>query len=214
MIEAKFHLLQIEEKVAPPDPIIAPELCLGERPEAFNAVDMVPLPCELARPVVDPVVSIAIREEAVVAPERVRVNGAPLRYFLLDDEAQDRAGHVGYGTGVDLAVPLKKAEYRHFSCRTPAAVPFAVAAEVTLVHLDFTGERRFAFTRLGNRLSDTGVNPLGAVAVNAELAGSASCGNLKGEMMDELSDGSVRKVSAFDEFLCHDMIIRKVENLD
>ncbi len=40
MIETKFHLFQIQEKMTSPDPIIAPQFCFGEAPEILDAVDM------------------------------------------------------------------------------------------------------------------------------------------------------------------------------
>lgn len=76
MVGAKFHLFQIQEKMVAPDSIIAPQLCLGERPKALNGVSVVPFSGELSFAVVDPVVPVAVREESVVGTERIGVDRA------------------------------------------------------------------------------------------------------------------------------------------
>jgi len=176
MIEAKFHLLQVEQKVASPHPIIASEFCFGKRPETLDAVDMVPLSRKLTLSMVDPVVSVAIREEAVVASKRVRVDRAALGHLLLDDEPQNGTGYVGYGAGIDPAVALEKAENSDFSSRAPAPIALAVSTEVRLIDFNLAGKRRLAFAFSGNRGSDAPVDAFCAVAVDAQLAAGAEGG--------------------------------------
>lgn len=160
MIETKFHLFQIQQEVAAPDPIIAPQLVLDKRPEALNAIDVVPFSGEDAAPVIDPVVPVAVGDEAIVASEGIRIDRASLRHFLPDDETRDIARDIGHGASVDPAIPLEKAEYRDFSgCPSPAS-PFADAAEIGLVNLDFATQRSLALAFQGKRRSDAGIDSL------------------------------------------------------
>jgi hypothetical protein len=209
VVEAKFHLLQIEEKVAPPDSIIAPEFRFGERPKGLDAVDMVAFSRELAAPMINPVMPVAVGKKAVVASERIGVDRAALGDFLLDNKTEDGAGDVRNGTGINPAVALKKPENTYFSGRASAAVAFAMAAEIGLVDLDFSGEDGLALAFLRDGTADKIIDPLGAVAVDSDLPRGASCRQFESEVADELAHFPVREPAAFDKFLSHELIIQR-----
>lgn len=116
-----------------PDSIIALQLCLGERPKALNVVDVVPFSGELSFAVVDPVVPVTVRKETIVRSERIGVDRASFGDFLFDNEAEDGSGNVGHGTCIDPAIVLEKPENSDFPGSTPAAIAFAVPAEITLI---------------------------------------------------------------------------------
>lgn len=213
MVEAKYHLFQIGQKVAPAHSIITPELCLGERPEALDAVDAVPFPGKFSFPVVDPVMPVAVGKEAVVGTERVRVNGAAFRNLLSDDEPQYLPRDVRHGTGIDPAIALEKPENSDLSGRTPAAIAFTVAAEVALVHLNLSGERSIAFAFHSDGASENGIDALGAVPVDLKLSRGTNDRYLQREEMDHLPNGSIAETASLDEFLCHGSSIRGVEHL-
>lgn len=89
-----------------PDSIVSPELRLGERLEARDAVDVIPLSCELAFPIVKSVVPLAVGYETTVEKKRIRVDRAAFRNFLFDGESQDRARDICHGAGVH-PLPLR-----------------------------------------------------------------------------------------------------------
>ncbi len=209
MIEAKFHLFQIQEKVASPDSIIAPEFVFGERPETLNAVDMVAFPGEDSFPVVNAIMPITVREKAVVGTERVGVDRAPLGNFLFDNESEDGAGNIRDWACIYPAVALEKPENSDFSGCASSAVTLAAASEIGLINFDFSGERRIALAFLGDRAADEIIDSLGAMAVDFDLSRGADCGYLEREEMDELAHHSVREATSLDKFLSHKLIIQR-----
>jgi hypothetical protein len=78
------------------DPVVPVELGLRETPEVLDAVDVVALSAGELAVVVDAVVEIPIRDEAVIelASESEQY-GAPLGHPGLEGEAKDRTGNVG-----------------------------------------------------------------------------------------------------------------------
>jgi len=106
MIEAKFHLFQIQEKVAAPDSVISPQLCFGEHPETLNTVDVIPSSGKFPLHVIDPVMPVAVGEESVIRSERIRVNRASFRNLLFDDKTRElRTRHRVKGGGMDPSIP-------------------------------------------------------------------------------------------------------------
>ena len=213
MVEAKFHLLQIIEKVASPDSIITPELGFGERPKALDAVDMVSLFRKNSLPVVDAVMPVAVRKESVVRAERVGIDRASLGNLLFDNEAENGSRYVGHGPGINPAIALKKPENSHFSGSTSSSVSFAVSAEVALVNLNLAGERRLAFAFFDNGGTDAKVDSLGAMSVDSKLSRRSDSRNLKNEETDKSPHNPVGQSTSFDDFVGHDLTIRKVKHL-
>ena len=213
MVEAKFHLFQIQEKMTAPDSIIAPQFSFGERPKTLDAVDVVSFSRELASPVVNAIMSVAVRKEAVIRAERIGIDGASLGDFLLDDEPERGTGDVRHRAGVDSAVALKQPENSDFPGGAPAAIAFTMPAEIGLVNLNLAGERRFAFTCPSDGDTDAIIDPLGAVSMDAKLAAGAGCGDFEREETDKLPHHSVRQSASFDDFMNHDSSIRKVKHL-
>lgn len=191
MVEAKFHLFQIQKKVAASDSIIAPQFCLGECPEALNAVDVIPFSGKFSAAMIDTVMPVAVSEETVIRSERIRINRAALGDFLPDDKAENGARDIGYWTGVDPSIPLEKPKNSDFSGCTSAAVALAVPTEIRLIDFDFTSEGGLPLALPDNNLPDTGVEALGTVTVDAEFTAGAACRHFKGEKADELSHDPV-----------------------
>lgn len=182
MVEAKFHLFQIQEKVIAPDPIIAPQLCFGERPKTLDAVDVVPLSREFTPSVINPVMPVAIREKAVIGSERIGVDRASLGNLLFDNKAEHGPRDIGNRARVNLTVPLKKSENSDFSGGTSTtAVAFAAAAEVGLVNFDLSGQGSFTLAFSDDGIADEVIDTLRAVSVDAKLASGANRRNLEGE---------------------------------
>lgn len=213
MVKAKFHLLQIEEKVAAPDSIITPQLCFGERPKTLNAVNVVSLSDEFSSSMVNPVMPVAVSKQAIIGKERIGINVAAFWDFLFDNKARDCAGNIGDRAGVDPAIPLKKPENSDFSSCTPAAVALAMPAEIGLVHFDFSRERCFTLAFFGDSGTNKRIDSLGTVAMDAKFTGCAYRRNFQREKMNELPHQSVSEPAAFDDFLSHDSSIRKVKYL-
>lgn len=97
VVEAKCHLLQVQDKLAPGDALVAFQFGLGIAPEILDAVDVAAPTGSETLPMVDAVMSIALGNQAVVAGELVRVDGTSLRHLLADDRAQGVSGHIGTG---------------------------------------------------------------------------------------------------------------------
>ena len=214
MVEAVLHLLEVEREVAPPGAVVPPQPGLGKGPEVLDAVDVAALGRGEGLPMVDPVVAVAVGDEAIVAGERVRVDGAPRRDPLPDDGAERGAAHVRYRGGVHAAMALQNAEYRDLSGGSPAPLPLPVAAEVRLVHLvDPTAERRLPLAGRRERQADPVVDALGGVVVDADLPGSSPGRHLQGEEADEPADRPVADAAAFEELRGHEVSIRRVSYL-
>lgn len=103
MVKAKFHLLQVEPKVAPPDSVVAAQPRLRERPEVLNAVDVIAA-ARKGFTVVDSVVPVAVGDETVVDAERVKVDNATFGDPFVDDAAEHLPGNIWYRTGVDVPI--------------------------------------------------------------------------------------------------------------
>ncbi len=176
VVEAEFHLLQVQEEVHPRQAVVAAELGLRVAPEVLNSVNVLALALREVRPVVDAVVPVPISNEAVVAGERVGVNRTPRRNALADNLPERPAGYVRDGGRVHLPVPLQDAENNDFPCGCPTPETFPVATEVRLVHLVLTVPQRcFTLGHTGNPLADCRVQTIRCVAVNVKLTGSLRC---------------------------------------
>lgn len=213
MIEAKFHLFQIQKKVAAPHSIIPPKLCFGECPETLDAVDMIPLFHELTLTVVNPVMPVTVGEKTVVGAKRIGINRAAFGDFLLDDQTENRAGDIRYGTGVHPAIALEKPENSDFSGCAPASAALVATAKVGLVNFDFSSKGSFTLAFPDDGIADEVVDPFGAVPMDAKLASGTDRWNLKREATDKLPDSPVPEATSSDEFLSHSLSIRKVKHL-
>lgn len=213
MVEAKFHLLQIREKMAAPDSIIAPQLCFGERPETLNAVDVISLSRELPPAMVNPVMPVTVGEKTVVGTERVGIDRASFGDFLLDNEAEHSPRDIGNRACVDPAVSLEKPENSDFSGRTPAAVAFAASTEIGLVNFDFSCQGSLALACSDDGTANEVVDTFRAMPVDAKLTRGADRGDLQREETDKLPNFSVREPTALNDFVNHRSSIRKVKHL-
>jgi len=205
MIEAKFHLLQIEEKVAAAYPIIPLELGLRKAPKVLNAVDVALFAMGELPVVVDPVVAVPIGDKAVIAPERIRIDRRPFGNTLPDNDAEGFSGDIKDWCGVDPAVSLENTEHNDLSGRTSAALAFPDAPEVRFINLVLPVAGRCLALRCAHDApADNGVDAVGRVAIDAHLSGSARCRNFKHKISDEFIDGSVVELGPFNNFLSHE----------
>lgn len=136
MVEPKFHLLQVQEKMTPPDAIVPPQLGLGKAPEVLDAVDVPTATVRKRLFMENPVVAIAISEQPVIAAEPIGVNRAAPGDLWPDDSSQHGPAHIGHWTGIDAAAPLQEPEHDHFTLHSAAPQMLADAAEITLIDLD------------------------------------------------------------------------------
>ncbi len=62
MVKTEFHLLQVQEKLSARDTVVSHEFEFGIPPEVLVTVDVLPLTRQETLSVVDPVVTIALRD--------------------------------------------------------------------------------------------------------------------------------------------------------
>jgi len=135
MIESVLHFLKIHRKVIFGNSSVIVQDMLRKTPKTFNAVDVIPgILADQGFVMVDGVV-LPEPFQRVVASEGVRVVDRALPCLLSNDSHQFFFGHMLHNSRIHLAVALQKAKYNVFTCCTASALPFASAAEVTLVHL-------------------------------------------------------------------------------
>ena len=79
MVKTEFHLLQVQKKLSARDTVVSHEI--GIAPEVLDPVDVLPPTRRETLSVVDPVVTITLRDLAVVAGELGRVDCAPRGTF-------------------------------------------------------------------------------------------------------------------------------------
>ncbi len=208
MVEAEFHLFQVQEKVAAAYAIISPEFCFCKAPKVLNAVDVPFLPARKFPIVIDPVVPVPVGDEAVIAAERIGVDRRSFGNTLPDDGAQSVSRNVGDRGSVHPAVSLENAEYHDFPRRTPAAPALPDTAEIRLINLVFP-VAGWSFTLRGahDAFAYHGVEAVRRVAIDPELAGGTGSGNFQNEIADEFIDGSVVELGPFNYFLCHEHIL-------
>lgn len=84
---------------------------------------------------IDPVVPIAVRDESVITPETVRIDGTALRDALVNNRPDRDLRDIGDGGRIHSATALENAENSHFSCCATATVPLPPATEVALIDL-------------------------------------------------------------------------------
>ena len=187
VIETKFHLFQVQEKLVAGDPIVPLQLGLGITPEVLDAVDVAATACGKRLPMVDAVVPIALGKQAAVAGELVRVDRTALRHLLPDHSPERRPGRIGNWAGIDLPAPLQGPKDGDFAGRPMAPDPLAVPSAIGLVRFDLAAQRRSTFTVLGQVAANHLIAPFGTVAIAPECLGGLHGGNLQGKEVNELA---------------------------
>lgn len=192
VLETKFHLFQIQEKLVAGDPIVPFQFGLGIAPEVLDAVDVPAAACGKRLPMVDAVVPIALGNQAVVAGELIRVDRAALRHLLSDHGPKRLPSHIGHRAGVDPAAPLQEPKNSDFARGAPASEPLAMPSEIGLVRFDFAAQGRPTFTVLSQVAANHLVDPFGTVAVDPKYVGRLQGRDLQGEKVNELMELAVR----------------------
>lgn len=171
---------------------------LGKAPEPFKTVDVnLASGIDLVS-VVNLEMAVAAKHQGIVDMELVRVDNASPANFL-HRHAYERIGlDVRNNLYVDESVPLQDAKNRDLSCSPAASFSFAPAAEVGLVELDFTTQKRF---RIGcvskNGGTDNHDGSMGDLVGNRYLLSDLPCGKLQLEELDDsepLVAGKLEKV--------------------
>ena len=205
MIEAKFHLFQIQEKVTSAHSIIASKFGFRKAPEVLDAVDMAALGNCKGLAVVDSIVSIAVGDEPVVASEGVGVDGRSFRDALPDNCPERFSRYVWNGGGVDFAVSLENAEYRDFPGSSSPALALTNTAEVTLVNLMLpVVKRRFCFAGKHDTLANERVDAVSRMAIDGRFQSRPRGRDFKDKITDEFIGGSVVELGPFDDFTSHE----------
>lgn len=192
MIETKFHLLQVEQKLTAGNAIVAFQLSLRIALEILDPVDVSPTAGGEPVIMIDPIVSVALGDQPLVAGELVRVDRAALGHLLANHRPKGVAGHIGNRTGIHLAAPLQEPEDSHFAGRASAPESLPVTAKVGLVGFDLAAQRGTVFAFPRDMLADHLIDPLGTVTVDPNDASRLHGRNLQGKEVNELVELSVR----------------------
>ena len=173
MVEAKLHLLQIEDKVTPPDAIIPSQLGFRKTPEVLDPINVSAAAVRKGLFMEDTVMPVAVGEQAVVAAESIGVNRTTPWDLLPNDPPQYRSGHIGDRARVHLAAPLQEPKDDDFALHGSAPQMFTDATKVALIDFNFALQPRFRFTGLHAGLADDGVDSLGGMPIDADLPRSS-----------------------------------------
>ena len=137
---------------------------------------------------------VAIGEQAVVAAESIGVNRAALRDPSPNDSPQHRPGHSGDRPGVDLAAPLQEPKDNDFASHRSASQMLADAAKVALVHFNFSLQPGLPFTALYQGPANHRIDPLGRMAIDADLPSGSVGGHLHSKEANEHSEAPRRQL--------------------
>lgn len=171
VVETKFHLLQIQQKVMPRDAIVAFQFGLGIAPEVLDPSDVAPAARGEAVALMDPNVSVLLCDQAIVPRELVRIDRGALGHLLPDHGPEGLARDIGHGPGVHLATPLQQPKHGDFAGGRSASLSLPVSPEVGLIRFDLTAQGRDPFTLPGEVAANDLIDPLGAVPIDPQHAG-------------------------------------------
>ena len=135
MIEAILHLFKIHREMVLGNPAVVVEDMLGVAPESLNPVDVVLAMIRKRFTMVEPVM-FSQPLQGIVTPEGVGVVDRSFPRMLPDMRHEFIGGNPLHDFGVHPSIPLQKAKYDGFACRTPSALALASAPKVCLVNLD------------------------------------------------------------------------------
>jgi len=169
MVEPVLHFLKIHRKMIFGNPAIIVQDMLRKAPKTFDAVDMIFAAIGKCFAVVQTVM-LPQAFQRVVASKRVGVVDGTLPRFLPDNSHQFLGGDSFNHARIDLAITLQEPEYNVFSCRAPSALALPPAAEVALIHLDFTRQTfSLKFRNVVDRLSESLVHARNRLVIEAEI---------------------------------------------
>jgi hypothetical protein len=170
MIEPVLHLFKVHRKMILGNPPVVVQDVLGERPEAFDTVDVIFGAFVDHTFVVRNGVVLAKPLQGIVASEGVRVVDRALPRFLPNDCHEFLFGHMLHHSRIHLAITLQKPKNNVFAHCSASALPLASAAKVALVHLHFAVQS--AALKLGHmvdRFSEFLIDARNRLVVEAEV---------------------------------------------
>lgn len=142
---------------------------LGEAPERLDTVDMILATGELVFVMMNTVMPVTIKHQAIVGAPAIRVDSAVGQHLTLDDGLQRLPRAVGHDLHVDVASSFEQAKDRNLatgSTSSPAANP--PSPEVAFVDLNLAGKRPTLFHRqIRNTGTQTPMELMRGVLVHA-----------------------------------------------
>ena len=115
---------------------------LGEAPERLDTVDMILATGELVFVMMNTVMPVTIKHQAIVGAPAIRVDSAVGQHLTLDDGLQRLPRAVGHDLHVDVASSFEQAKDRNLatgSTSSPAANP--PSPEIAFVDLNLAGKQ-------------------------------------------------------------------------
>lgn len=178
MIEPKLHLLKVKEELIARDAIIALQFGLGITPEVLDCINVLPSTGGKALAMVNAIMSVALRNQTLLAGELIRADGAALGHLLADHCSKGLPHESRHRAGVNLAAPLQELEDGHFVGGATASEALPVSAEVGFVRFDLPPQGRPTFAFLRQVVTDHLIVVLGTVAVDPEYMSGLHGGHL------------------------------------
>lgn len=167
-------------------------------PEVLNAVDVVAFRGGEGLRVIDANMVISFDMEAVVTLERVTVDDAVGNHTFLDDGQQCLGLGVLNDLCVDLSSALQEAKHRHFPRSPATAFAFAPPAEVTLIDLHLTVERRLPLLMGGNRFPASQEEENCSIAVHSHHLSGSSCSCSSNKEFHQLARLTLREFASLE----------------
>lgn len=157
---------------------------------------MVPAPGELVLVMVNPVMPVALRDEAVVGLLAVGVDGGLPEDLPLDDGQQILAAARFHRFDVDAPLALEQTDDGDLPGGSPASfAPHPPWSEIALVDFDPASER--GVLPDGDRDDpgpEEGVEPMGSVLVETAEEGGLRCGDVQAEALQKAQELPFREV--------------------
>ena len=150
MIKAVLHFFKIHWKVIFGNAAVIVQHMLCKTPKTLNAVNMI-LASVGKRLAVVQFVVLAEAMQRVVTAKSIGVIHRALSGMFSDMRHQFFCGYLLHYFGIYSSVPLQKAQYNAFSCRTSTALALPSASEVRLVNLNLA--LQFACFQLCNMVN-------------------------------------------------------------
>ena len=139
VVVAELEFFEVEGELLWIYPMEFLEPFFSKGPETFDSVD-IHLAVDEPYPMVDPPVTEAIGDEAIIAPELIGVDEAP-PFHLLDGHLEESFTlNILHHFNPDLSSPFQDAEDRDLASSSPSPFSFSSPAEVRFIHLDLAGE--------------------------------------------------------------------------
>ena len=176
MIETKLTFFKVQPECGTVEATELRQPHLGEAPEVLNPVDVRLAFHELAATVIHPVMLLVAQVyQATVTLPAIRVDDAAQGHLALQNGRQYRPGTVGHNLRVDLPATLEQSKDGHFLKSSPSPpAPDAASAEITLVNLHRSAQRRLGFAERGDALPEMPEIKVDRVAVQAGELGCFS----------------------------------------